>query len=68
MSQNIENMLKDMGFYHLQENLEINMVQKKTGIDAEKAASKGVVRKTADTTGRGKTKEEKDGANERQVI
>ena len=55
----------------------------KTGTDSAKTASKGVVRKTADTTGeligskiadkitstgRAKTKEEKDEANERQVI
>ena len=42
-------MFKDMVFYHLQENLEINLVKKltdtatKTGIEAAKTASKRVV-------------------------
>ena len=50
-------MLKDMAFYHLQENLVINMVKKlmdiatKTGIDAAKTASKRVAQKTAEATG-----------------
>ena len=49
MNQEEENMFKDMVFYHLQENLEINMVKKlmdtatKTGIKAAKTASKRVV-------------------------
>ena len=50
-------MLKDMAFYHSQQNLVINMVKKlmdtatKTGIDAPKTASKRVVQKTAGATG-----------------
>ena len=50
-------MYKVMAFCHLLENLEINMVKKlmdtatKTGIDAAKTASKGVVQKTAEATG-----------------
>ena len=46
-----------MAFYHLQENVEINMVKTlmdtptKTGIDAGKTASKRVVQKTAEATG-----------------
>ena len=57
MSQNTENMYKDMTFCHLQENLEISMVKKlmttatKTGINAAKTASKIVVQKTAEATG-----------------
>ena len=50
-------MYKVMGFCHLQEYLEIDMVKKlmdtatKTGIDAAKIASKRVVQKTAEATG-----------------
>ena len=50
-------MLKDMAFCHLQENLVISMEEKlidtatKTGIDAPKTASKGVVQKTPEATG-----------------
>ena len=50
-------MLKDMVFWHLQENLEIKYGKKlmdtatKTGIDAAKTASKRVVQKTAEATG-----------------
>ena len=46
-----------MVFYHLQENLVINMVKRlmdivtKTGINAAKSASKRVVQKTAEATG-----------------
>ena len=46
-----------MVFYHLQENLAINMLKKlmdtatKTGIDDAKTASKWVVQKTAEATG-----------------
>ena len=50
-------MLKIMDFYHLQENLEINMAKKlmdtptKTGIDAAKAAFKRLFQKTEETAG-----------------
>ena len=50
-------MLKRMAFCHLPENLVINMEKKlmatatKTGLDAEKTASKRVVQKTAEATG-----------------
>ena len=46
-----------MAFCYFQENLEINMEKKimdaatKTGLDAEKTASKRVVQKTAEATG-----------------
>ena len=46
-----------MVFYHLQEILVINMVKRlmdivtKTGINAEKSASKRVVQKTPEATG-----------------
>ena len=46
-----------MVFYHLQEILVINMVKRlmdivtKTGINAEKSASKRVVQKTTEDTG-----------------
>ena len=56
MTQNTENMLKDIAFCHLQENLEINMEKKlidtatKTGIDAANTASKRGVQKTAEAT------------------
>ena len=56
-NQNLENALKDTVFYHLQENLVINMVKElintatKTGMDAAKTAPKLVVQKTAEATG-----------------
>ena len=56
-NQDLENMLKDMAFCRLLENLVIDMVKKlmenatKTGIDAAKTASKRVVQKTAEATG-----------------
>ena len=46
-------MLKDTAFYHLPENLVINMVNTatKTEIEAAKTTSKRVVQKTAEATG-----------------
>ena len=50
-------MLRVMAFYHLLRTLVINMVKRlmdtatKTGMDAVKIASKGVVQKTAEATG-----------------
>ena len=50
-------MLKDIAFYHLQENLLINMGKKlkdtatKTGIDAVTTASKRVVQNPTEATG-----------------
>ena len=57
MTYQLETKYKTMNFYHLQENLEINMEKKlmdattKTGIDAAKTASKRLVQKTAKATG-----------------
>ena len=39
-----------MAFCHLQENLVINVIKTKTGIDAAKTAFKRVVQKTAEAT------------------
>ena len=40
-----------MAFCHLQENLVINVIKTKTGIDAAKTAFKRVVQKTVEATG-----------------
>ena len=57
MNLTTENMSKVMDFYHLQENLEINMVKKlmdsaiKTGKDFAKPASKKVIQKASEARG-----------------
>ena len=71
MNQEKQNMLKDMVFCHVQENLEkkfgktLTNTAAKTGIDA---ASKRVVQKTTEETGASKTKskEKEDETNEIQ--
>ena len=51
-SRDIKNILKNMDFCHLQENLTKLMdTVTKTGIDAAKTASKKVVKKTAEVAG-----------------
>ena len=52
-NQDLDNMLTDMAFCHLQENLVIKRnrcCKKKKGIDATKTVSKRVVQKNAETT------------------